>query len=149
MGIEVKKKLTHQCIRQAVGEFLLFSSTSSMPFIQIATDMEQGGIAWYCSTAASPTGGTVVVQRVFLGMPGLWSFLSAAIQALPPICGYDSVNDQVHLPQFLAEPKRTRLYSQALAASGAAAGPVLEAFHLGDDDDGDVARLSDLRVFGI
>lgn len=47
IGIALKKKLTTKGLRQAEVEFYLWSNVSHFPFVQIITDMESGGFAYY------------------------------------------------------------------------------------------------------
>ena len=47
LGVEIKKKLESQGKRQAEAEFHLFSKHSPFPFVQLITDMETGGMAFY------------------------------------------------------------------------------------------------------
>ena len=55
LGIELKRGLTAKGLRQAKVEFYLWSSCSLFPFVQIITDMQSGGVAFY-SAGSSPTG---------------------------------------------------------------------------------------------
>ena len=48
LGVELKKKLTWQGLRQAEVEFYLWSEQSIFPYVQLITDMEHGGVAIYC-----------------------------------------------------------------------------------------------------
>lgn len=60
LGVELKKKLTWQGLRQAEVEFYLWADSSLYPFIQLITDMQHGGLAFYCK------GGEIVNLRNFL-----------------------------------------------------------------------------------
>ena len=47
IGIELKNKLTTKGLRQSEVEYYLWADVSYFPFIQIITDMESGGFAYY------------------------------------------------------------------------------------------------------
>ena len=55
MGIEVKRGLTPKGLRQAEVEYYLWAGCSMFPFVQIITDMQTGGAAFY-RTGSSPAG---------------------------------------------------------------------------------------------
>ncbi len=55
MGIELKKGLTAKGLRQAEVKFYLWASCSMFPFVQVITDMQVGGAAFY-RTGSSPAG---------------------------------------------------------------------------------------------
>lgn len=55
LGIELKRGLTAKGLRQAEVKFYLWASFSLFPFVQIITDMQSGGVAFY-KTGSSPTG---------------------------------------------------------------------------------------------
>ena len=55
MGIEMKRGLTATGLRQAEVEFYLWAGCSMFPFVQIITDMQTGGAAFY-SIGSSPAG---------------------------------------------------------------------------------------------
>ena len=46
-GIEMKKDLSQQAVRQAEVEFYLWWRNSHFPYLQVVTDMETGGYAFY------------------------------------------------------------------------------------------------------
>lgn len=47
MGIEMKRGLTASGLRQAEVEYYLWAGCSMFPFVQIITDMQSGGAAFY------------------------------------------------------------------------------------------------------
>lgn len=47
MGIEMKRGLTPKGLRQAEVEYYLWAGCSMFPFVQIITDMQVGGAAFY------------------------------------------------------------------------------------------------------
>ena len=47
LGVELKKKLTWQGIRQAECEYYLWAHYSDFPFIQLITDMQRGGVVFF------------------------------------------------------------------------------------------------------
>lgn len=55
MGIEMKRGLTAKGLRQAEAEFYLWAGCSMFPFVQIITDMQVGGAAFY-RIGSSPAG---------------------------------------------------------------------------------------------
>ena len=55
MGIEMKRGLTPKGLRQAEVEFHLWAGCSMFPFVQIITDMQVGGAAFF-RTGSSPAG---------------------------------------------------------------------------------------------
>ena len=55
MGITLKRGLTAKGLRQAEVEYYLWASCSMFPFVQIITDMQAGGVAFY-RTGSSPAG---------------------------------------------------------------------------------------------
>ena len=55
MGIEMKRGLTANGLRQAEVEYYLWAGCSMFPFVQIITDMQLGGAAFY-RTGSSPAG---------------------------------------------------------------------------------------------
>ena len=55
MGIEMTRGLTANGLRQAEVEYYLWAGCSMFPFVQIITDMQLGGAAFY-RTGSSPAG---------------------------------------------------------------------------------------------
>ena len=55
MGVEMKRGLTAMGLRQAQVEYFLLSGYSMFPFVQIITDMQLGGVAFYM-VESSPAG---------------------------------------------------------------------------------------------
>jgi len=55
MGIEMKRGLTAMGLRQAEVEYYLWAGYSMFPFLQIITDMQLGGVAFY-RVGGSPAG---------------------------------------------------------------------------------------------
>ena len=55
MGIEMKRGLTAKGLRQAEVEYYLWAGCSMFPFVQIITDMQVGGAAFY-RIGSSPAG---------------------------------------------------------------------------------------------
>ena len=55
MGIELKRGLTAKGLRQAEVEYYLWAGCSMFPFVQIVTDMQTGGAAFY-RIGSSPAG---------------------------------------------------------------------------------------------
>ena len=55
MGIEMKRGLTANGLRQAEVEYYLWAGCSMFPFVQIITDMQIGGAAFY-RIGSSPAG---------------------------------------------------------------------------------------------
>ena len=55
MGIEMKRGLTANGLRQAEVEYYLWAGCSMFPFVQIITDMQSGGAAFY-RIGSSPAG---------------------------------------------------------------------------------------------
>ena len=49
LGVEIKKRLTWQGIRQAECEFYLWGHYSQFPFVQVITDMQTGGVVYFSS----------------------------------------------------------------------------------------------------
>ena len=49
LGVDIKKKLTWQGIRQAECEFYLWGHYSQFPFIQVITDMQTRGVVYFSS----------------------------------------------------------------------------------------------------
>ena len=116
----------------------MFSHSSLYPFVQLVTDLERGGVAYFCERAL-PTGQSLVAQRVLAGMDAVWAFLASLVHALP--AEYGAASGRVEVPEPpLRDPGRIRLpVPRPLPAATMA---VLEAY-----EGSDVARLSDLRPF--
>lgn len=55
MGIELKRGLTPKGLRQAEVEYYLWAGCSMFPFVQIITDMQVGGAAFF-RIGSSPAG---------------------------------------------------------------------------------------------
>lgn len=53
LGIEMKKALTRKGLRQAEIEFYLWGGCSLFPYVQVITDMQTGGAAFYQTASAS------------------------------------------------------------------------------------------------
>lgn len=68
MGIEMKRGLTAKGLRQAEVECYLWAGCSMFPFVQIITDMEVGGAAFY-SIGSSPAGSLLRIGRRMNPMP--------------------------------------------------------------------------------
>ena len=47
MGLEMRRGLTPKGLRQAEMEYYLWAKCSVFPFVQIITDMQVGGAAFY------------------------------------------------------------------------------------------------------
>lgn len=126
IGIELKKDLTQASRRQCEAEFVLFSLSSNFPFMQLVTDMQRGGFAYY--KQCDKHGQQVVVERVLHGMNSFYGFLRTALSELP------SVLTNVHTPpeivQQLPNPERVKLHQPALQARASVYGDSLDC---GDD----------------
>lgn len=158
-GLELKKSINMQAVRQAVMELCVFGAVSNFPFVQFLTDLRKGGLVLYCS-AVSPTGGPVVGCRVLLGMGQFWDFLKRYVKSVPSswgtIQGRSGVMAGATLLSLKGEPKLK--FRKVLMQTGA--GPVMEGLdgHARlsisfrevtscDEDDDDVAQLGDLVGF--
>ena len=53
LGIEMKRGLTRKGLRQAEIEFFLWGGCSLFPYVQVITDMEIGGAAFYQTASGS------------------------------------------------------------------------------------------------
>ncbi|PNG99634.1 hypothetical protein TSOC_014585, partial [Tetrabaena socialis] len=156
LGIELKKKLSWQGMRQAETEFYLWQSSSQYPFCQVITDMRIGGA--YYSEGINDTGNMVVRYRVFNNMEQLYEFMAKLIYGLPK-----DLNDRllpradptlsVSFPQELLEPRRVKprlgRYEAMQQLSGGLP-PGLAALKLISDkraEEDDVANLRDVADY--
>jgi len=71
IGIEMITHITDQSFIQAQAECLILSVNSSLPVIQLLTDMENGGVAYYVVT--DPIGRRIEC-RVFISLTSMWEF---------------------------------------------------------------------------
>jgi hypothetical protein len=83
IGIELKKKLTQASRRQGEAEFIAFSLASNFPFMQLVTDMQHGGFAYYKRRSEDMQ--QVVVEHALCGMGQFYEFLRNALSELPPV----------------------------------------------------------------
>ena len=51
--------------------------------LQVLSDLQNGGIAWWLDPTASVEGMRTIRQRVFVGMPALYAWLNIVLAALP------------------------------------------------------------------
>ncbi|DBB02901.1 TPA: hypothetical protein ACH3X1_013504 [Trebouxia sp. C0004] len=106
LGIELKRGLTAKGLRQAEVEFYLWASCSLFPFVQIITDMQSGGVAFYKS-GSSPTGSTIVKQ--FLdGMDSVKDCVKNIVASIPDDAGEDGPCGSMKIPRTLENPARKR-----------------------------------------
>ena len=64
----MKRGLTDKGLRQAEVEFYLWGGCSLFPFMQIITDMQTGGAAFY-KTGSSPSGAQISILPLLLLKP--------------------------------------------------------------------------------
>eukprot|EP00878_Enallax_costatus_P011209 GHUV01011705.1.p1 GENE.GHUV01011705.1~~GHUV01011705.1.p1 ORF type:complete len:284 (+),score=61.15 GHUV01011705.1:524-1375(+) len=126
IGIELKKRLTDASRRQAETEFYAFSITSHLPFLQLVTDMQRGGFAYYKS--GDMNGQQVVVERVLKGMDTFYEFLREALSALPT--HLTNAHAEIAPVEKLENPGRYKLYEPALLQAAAS---VFDEPDCGDD----------------
>ena len=106
MGVELKKKLSYAARRQAEAEFYTFSLISCFPFVQVVTDMQRGGFAYWKEGVQD--GQQLVKEKALLGMPAVYEFLRSSIGELPWNLGQDEGARMV-LPPELNQPFRCKL----------------------------------------
>ena len=63
LGLKVKRGFTASGVRQAELEFYLWSHTRPFPFVQVITDMEKGGVAFY-QTGTSASGEALIHSEI-------------------------------------------------------------------------------------
>ncbi|KAG2443757.1 hypothetical protein HXX76_002103 [Chlamydomonas incerta] len=151
LGVELKKKLSQQGVRQAETEFYLWQSSSQYPFCQVITDMKTG-CAYYFEGINSK-GRLVLRVRVFGSMGPLYDFMAGLINGLP-----SDLNDQlrsrapsglpVSFPQELSVPQRIKPPQHAPRAElDAGVPPFASALKLISDmrdAEDDIANLRDV-----
>lgn len=131
MGVELKKRLSWASRRQGEAEFYTFSLTSNFPFVQVVTDMQRGGFAFWKERVQD--GQQVVREKVLVGMAAVYDFLRSSISALPANLGqFEGAN--FVLPQQLNHPPRFKLLDP-LAHGGVVAGVQLHVEKGGVGDD--------------
>mmetsp|Transcript_54012 Transcript_54012/g.112850 ORF Transcript_54012/g.112850 Transcript_54012/m.112850 type:complete len:253 (-) Transcript_54012:430-1188(-) len=82
LGIEVKRStFDKKSFYQSLMEFILTADSSLVPFMQVVTDLESGGIAFYFQS--DDNGMRRVFYRCFERYSALIAFLSQAVNALP------------------------------------------------------------------
>ncbi|KAK9810813.1 hypothetical protein WJX73_009254 [Symbiochloris irregularis] len=139
-GIEMKKGLRQEQLKQAKIEFLLGASHSNLPFCQCVTDLEHGGFALY--QTAHYEGKHIVQIRLLKGMESFWTFLETLckqlVNAVP-----DSFPHTGDLPE-LPGPKRMKLTlsHHIVPDSPCTIGELIAAVY-----HPDVANLDDLACF--
>jgi len=79
IGIEMKTHITDQSFIKAQAECLMLSDNSSMPVIQLLTDMESGGVVYYVVTDSD---GRRIESRVLRTLEGLWAFATGFLASL-------------------------------------------------------------------
>lgn len=127
IGIELKKKLTQASRRQGEAEFIAFSLASNFPFMQLVTDMQHGGFAYYKRRSEDMQ--QVVVEHALCGMGQFYEFLHSALSELPPVL--TSTRADVLLVEELRNPDRVKLFEPA--AMQAAASVLSDGPDCGDD----------------
>ncbi|KAG0570888.1 hypothetical protein KC19_6G195200 [Ceratodon purpureus] len=106
LGVELKKKLTWQGVRQSEVEFYLWSQQSIFPYVQLITDMEHGGVAIYCRS------GRDVRILTLESMEGVRQFLKEFGNSLPPDLGQDDLTSgRLVCPDSLSGPARKKFKS--------------------------------------
>ncbi|KXZ45934.1 hypothetical protein GPECTOR_49g518 [Gonium pectorale] len=153
LGVELKKKLTWQGLRQAETEFYLWQGSSQYPFCQVITDLQTGGAAYY-SDGADEKGKVRVVRRVFVGMEKLYLFMAQLVSALPadidaPLRSRADPGLPAGFPDELPVPRRVKPRLEPTAAPELVGGlpHYAVAFKLLAEmraDEDDVANLRDL-----
>eukprot|EP00276_Gloeochaete_wittrockiana_P009680 CAMPEP_0184646402 /NCGR_PEP_ID=MMETSP0308-20130426/3112_1 /TAXON_ID=38269 /ORGANISM="Gloeochaete witrockiana, Strain SAG 46.84" /LENGTH=330 /DNA_ID=CAMNT_0027076399 /DNA_START=77 /DNA_END=1070 /DNA_ORIENTATION=- len=80
-GFELKQSLSSPSsfISQAASEWAVIASKSNVPYVQLLTDLNSGGIAFYLCQE-KPT--LAVQYRVFLTMASFWEFLQQICQSV-------------------------------------------------------------------
>jgi hypothetical protein len=121
----------------------MFASTSEYPFTQTITDLNKGGVAWYCE-GKTQAGKWIVVRRVFDSMQSFYDFLGAVVGALPAECGYQKGRHPVIVPEELQQPKRVKFITPRGASQASAALAALHDLVYGVD----VANFDDLDDWG-
>ncbi|KAG0604924.1 hypothetical protein M758_9G019700 [Ceratodon purpureus] len=112
LGVELKKKLTWQGLRQAEVDFYLWSEQSIFPYVQLITDMEHGGVAIYCRE------GRDVRILPLESMEGVRRFLKEFGNSLPPDLGQDdSTSGRLVCPDSLSAPARKKFKSSDLGVN--------------------------------
>ncbi len=71
-----------QALREAEAEFYMFDSISALPFVQICSDLNRGGVAYY-TTGADVQGTKFVWRQVLHGMQAVYIFLAELLRAIP------------------------------------------------------------------
>ena len=106
MGVELKKKLSYAARRQGEAEFYTFSLMSNFPFVQVVTDMQRGGFAYWKEGVQDRQ--QVVKEKVLVGMSAVYEFLRSSIGVLPWNLGQDE-GARIVLPPQLDQPSRCKL----------------------------------------
>jgi hypothetical protein len=106
VGVELKKKLSYASRRQGEAEFYAFSLTSNFPFVQVVTDMQRGGFAYWKEGVQDRQ--QIVKEKVLVGMPAVYAFLMACVEQLPWNLGQDE-GARIVLPPELTQPVRCKL----------------------------------------
>jgi hypothetical protein len=110
IGIDLKKNLTQAGRRQGEAEFIVFGLSSNFPFMQLVTDMQRGGFAYY--KLCDRNGQQVVVERVLHGMGAFYDFLKDALSDLPS--ALTNADAPPEIPDQLHHPERVKLWEPPL-----------------------------------
>ncbi|KAG5185767.1 hypothetical protein JKP88DRAFT_236522 [Tribonema minus] len=153
LGVELKKRLTWQGIRQAETEFILWQAESNYPFCQMVTDLNTGGVAFFALPGDGS--GLRIMYMVLASMADVWRFMGGLVRgldvaALTTVLRVDAPGSS--LPQQLEEPRRVkpRLDGQPAAADARLTREQLlwKQISIMRANENDVACLQDLANFG-
>lgn len=146
IGLEFKKRLAPGDLLQAQAEWLLYAPKSMFPYVQLLTDMEHGGVAFYYVRGELQDGWRRLEYRVLPSMDDVWSFVAHLVQHIPLDIACDTADlSSVIQPLELPEPKRFK-FDAFSKASMVAAWRALATFQ---NNLHDVADVDDLRGFGV
>ncbi|KAG5191688.1 hypothetical protein JKP88DRAFT_230775 [Tribonema minus] len=153
LGVELKKRLTWQGIRQAETEFILWQAESNYPFCQMVTDLNTGGVAFFALPGDGS--GLRIMYMVLPSMAEVWRFMGGLVRgldvaALTTVLRVDAPGSS--LPQQLEEPRRVkpRLDGQPAVADARLTREQLlwKQISIMRANENDVACLQDLADFG-
>ncbi|KAG5179455.1 hypothetical protein JKP88DRAFT_75049, partial [Tribonema minus] len=153
LGVELKKRLTWQGLRQAETEFIVWQAESNYPFCQMITDLNTGGVAFYALPGDGS--GLRIMYKVLPSMTEVWRFMGGLVcgldvAALTAVLRMDAPGSS--MPQQLEEPRRVKpkLDGQRTAADATLTREQFfwKQMSIIRADEDDVACLRDVDDFG-
>lgn len=134
LGVELKKDLDDQALRQAEVEFYTWDSRVTYPFLQVVTDLCRGGVAIWCEGQRPRQQGlghvNIIRNQMLATMKDVYEFVARAVCHLPDYVLQGEPDPDGNWPGQLQQPDRVKFFRPAMVE-------VLEGVLEGDEGGSD------------